>query len=222
MTIKNPALKARKQPVQARSEQTLTVIFDATVQVLLRHGYAHLTTTRIAERAGVSVGSLYQYFPNKQSLLAAVLGRHLDQIAEAMESACIAGKGQNAITIAHLLVDAFVDAKTNQIALSRALYLLPAELGRDEQAAQTTARCAKAIGTLLATHRDDIVEEPMAVFVVTTCLIGPVQALLSVEEPEAEKIAALRVQLKQLLSGYLKGLLNEPLNGDDLHPTTDS
>ena len=58
------ALKPRKTPRQARSAATVEAIFEATIQVLLVDGYAGLTTTRVAGRAGVSVGTMYQYFPH--------------------------------------------------------------------------------------------------------------------------------------------------------------
>ena len=60
---------------------------EATIQVLLTHGPDRLTTTRVAERAGVSVGTLYQYYPNKRSLLFAVLEDHLKKVSAAVERA---------------------------------------------------------------------------------------------------------------------------------------
>jgi AcrR family transcriptional regulator len=71
-------LKPRKTPAQARSKATVEAILVAAAQVLRRHGYATTTTDRIAERAGVSVGSLYQYFPNKDAILVALTERHID------------------------------------------------------------------------------------------------------------------------------------------------
>ncbi len=71
------AFKPRKRPVQARSEATVEALFEASIQVLLAVGYRKFTTTRVAERAGVSVGSLYQYFPNRQALVTAVVERYL-------------------------------------------------------------------------------------------------------------------------------------------------
>lgn len=62
-------LAPRKSPVQARSTTSVNAILEATVQVLLEVGKERLTTTRVAHRAGVSVGTLYQYFPNKSALL---------------------------------------------------------------------------------------------------------------------------------------------------------
>lgn len=72
-------LKPRKRPLQARSKATVDAILSAAAQVLKRKGYAAATTDRIAERAGVSVGSLYQYFPNKDAILVALAERHIDE-----------------------------------------------------------------------------------------------------------------------------------------------
>ncbi|MGF6308456.1 AcrR family transcriptional regulator [Bradyrhizobium sp. i1.8.4] len=63
------SISSRKQPQQARSTGLVAAILDAAVQVLTKEGAQRFTTARVAERAGVSVGSLYQYFPNKASIL---------------------------------------------------------------------------------------------------------------------------------------------------------
>jgi AcrR family transcriptional regulator len=86
-------LEPRKSPVQARSVASVEAILDATLQVLLSVGRVRLTTTRVAARAGVSVGTLYQYFPNKGALLQAVLRRHLDEVTEAVERVCVSQAG---------------------------------------------------------------------------------------------------------------------------------
>jgi AcrR family transcriptional regulator len=65
----NPQISSRKQPKQARSTELVAVILEAALQVLAEEGAHRFTTTRVAERAGVSVGSLYQYFPNKAAIL---------------------------------------------------------------------------------------------------------------------------------------------------------
>ncbi len=65
----SPRICSRKQPRQARSAELVAAVLDAAAQVLARDGAARFTTARVAERAGVSVGSLYQYFPNKAAIL---------------------------------------------------------------------------------------------------------------------------------------------------------
>jgi AcrR family transcriptional regulator len=70
MTVaRSAAIASRKQPRQARSNQLVDAVLDAAVQVLMKEGANRFTTARVAERAGVSVGSLYQYFPNKAAIL---------------------------------------------------------------------------------------------------------------------------------------------------------
>ncbi|MEQ8700898.1 MAG: TetR/AcrR family transcriptional regulator, partial [Bauldia litoralis] len=86
-------LKPRKRPRQARATVTLDAIIEATIQVLLSDGLHRLTTTRVAERAGVSVGTMYQYFPHKQALLYALNERYLDIVAGKVETACQAFRG---------------------------------------------------------------------------------------------------------------------------------
>jgi AcrR family transcriptional regulator len=77
-------LEPRKSPVRARSVASVEAILDASIQVLLKVGKERLTTTRVALRAGVLVGTLYQYFPNKSALLQAALKRHLTDVTEAV------------------------------------------------------------------------------------------------------------------------------------------
>ena len=69
-------MEARNQPRQRRSRATVEAVLAAAAQVFEAHGYAAGTTNRIAERAGVSIGTLYQYFPNKEALAVALLERH--------------------------------------------------------------------------------------------------------------------------------------------------
>lgn len=69
----------RRIPSQARAGETIRIIFEATAQVLDEHGEAALTTNRIAERAGVSVGTLYQYFDSKEAIVLAMLAREREQ-----------------------------------------------------------------------------------------------------------------------------------------------
>jgi AcrR family transcriptional regulator len=76
----------RKLPKQDRSRITVEAILEATTHILTEEGYDKASTNRIAERAGISIGSLYQYFPNKESLMAALMEQHSNEIAELVES----------------------------------------------------------------------------------------------------------------------------------------
>jgi AcrR family transcriptional regulator len=81
---RNAPISARKQPKQARSAELVTAILDAAAQVLAREGVQRFTTARVAEKAGVSVGSLYQYFPNKAAILFRLQSDEWRQTSELM------------------------------------------------------------------------------------------------------------------------------------------
>ena len=86
---------------------TVDAILEATIQVLLQSGKTRLTTTRVAYRAGVSVGTLYQYFPNKSALLQAALSRHLHEVTEAVEQVCREQRGKPLARMATALISEF-------------------------------------------------------------------------------------------------------------------
>src|SRR5581483_874384 len=80
----------RKKPKQERSQATVDAILVATARVLCETGYDRASTNRIALAAGVSVGSLYQYFPSKEALVAALVERHVDQMNDLLASKIVA------------------------------------------------------------------------------------------------------------------------------------
>src|SRR6516225_9848639 len=77
----------RRSPKQARARETVEVIFDATARILLREGRAALNTNHIAERAGISIGSLYEYFPNKVAILVAMARREIVRVTASVTRA---------------------------------------------------------------------------------------------------------------------------------------
>jgi AcrR family transcriptional regulator len=77
-----PLTKPRKNASQERSRATVDALLEATARILVKEGFDKASTNRIAEVAGVSVGSLYQYFPSKEALVAAVIERHQQQIMQ--------------------------------------------------------------------------------------------------------------------------------------------
>src|SRR6185437_1910622 len=79
----------RKLASQERSRQTVNSILEATTRVLIKDGYDRASTNKIAAVAGVSVGSLYQYFPSKEALVAAVSERHSQEVLELMRTTLV-------------------------------------------------------------------------------------------------------------------------------------
>ncbi len=144
-------LEPRKTPQQSRSVATVEAIHDATIQVLLKDGPDRLTTVRVAERAGVSVGTLYQYFPNKQALLFAVLERHLLGTAKAIEDACAANHFQPLEVMMDEVVNRFIDAKLADRDTSVALYRIAAEAGGNLILERTRRRYETAMTAMLQT-----------------------------------------------------------------------
>ena len=77
----------RKEPSQERSRATVDAVIHAAARILSDHGWAGFTTNRVAETAGVSIGSLYQYFPDKQAIYMALHERHVDEVRAAITQA---------------------------------------------------------------------------------------------------------------------------------------
>src|SRR5579862_2660732 len=83
---RRPRTTPRKKPRQERSLATVDAILDATARVLCTTGYDRASTNRVAMAAGVSVGSLYQYFPSKEALVAALVDRHVEQMTSLVKA----------------------------------------------------------------------------------------------------------------------------------------
>lgn len=139
--------KARKTPRQARSGRTVGAILDAGAQVFVRRGYDGTTTARIAERAGVSVGSLYQYFPNKDAVLLALAERHVGESHATLGRALDELEARAAPTldeIVRALVRALIEAHAASPALHRLLSDHVPRLSRLESAKDASDRALLA------------------------------------------------------------------------------
>ncbi|KRQ03627.1 TetR/AcrR family transcriptional regulator [Bradyrhizobium manausense] len=86
---RKPPTKPRKSASQQRSRATVDALVEATARILVKDGFEKTSTNRIAEIAGVSIGSLYQYFPSKEALVAAVIDRHNEEIMAIVRAALI-------------------------------------------------------------------------------------------------------------------------------------
>ena len=148
------AFEPRKTPVQARATVTVEAISEAAIQVLLSQGAERLTTTRVADRAGVSVGTLYQYFPNKQSLLFAVLEDHLEKVTQDVEAACESARQKALAEMIKEVVEAFVDVKIARADISVALYKIAPDVGGQTLVKRATQRMRKAIVRMLESAPD--------------------------------------------------------------------
>ena len=107
---KKAAKRSVRAPRQKRSRAMVEVIVEATWKVLAEEGYAMASTNRIAERAGISIGSLYQYFPNKDAVVAAVQRRHHAELGAIMAAAFAEAAGQPLEAAIRRLVRASLEA----------------------------------------------------------------------------------------------------------------
>ena len=164
MTERSAAtLSPRKIPVQARSAASVDAILEATLQVLIEVGKERLTTTRVAQRAGVSVGTLYQYFPNKSALLQATLRRHFDTVLAAVERVCREQAGKTLEEMASALIHAFLVAKMRDGRSSVALYAVGSDVEGAKLVRALEARANKAIVAMLATSSEPLNKDPQVV-----------------------------------------------------------
>ncbi|RUU13738.1 TetR/AcrR family transcriptional regulator [Mesorhizobium sp. USDA-HM6] len=198
-----PPLTPRKSPRQGRAIATVEAIFEATIQVLLSDGPLRVNTTRVARRAGVSAGTLYQYFPNKQALLFAVLERHLATLATAIENACDENVHAGAETIAQAVVKAYLQAQMAQAEVSPALYRIALELDAGELIGVAARRSARAIEAVLSSVSDGSVADPSLVAqTLTAALYGTVPAFCHRVLTPTDGIEAER-QLTIMFRSYL-------------------
>jgi AcrR family transcriptional regulator len=197
------AFEARKTPIQARSAVTVEAISEATIQVLLTHGAERFTTTRVAARAGVSVGTLYQYYPNKQALLFAVLENHMNHVAETVEVACENARHKPLAEMIREMVEAFVDAKMERADISGALYRVSANVGGPALIKRIGERLRKAVEAMLQTAPD--AKLPPDKFAIDTMLAAMAGAMRSLLEagPSPGAVRKLREQLVLLCQSYM-------------------
>jgi AcrR family transcriptional regulator len=167
----HPPISSRRQPRQARSTGLVASVLDAAVQVLAKEGAARFTTARVAERAGVSVGSLYQYFPNKAAILFRLQSDEWRQTTEMLR--CLledAGRPppERLRTLVHVFIRSECDEAGIRVALSDA-----APLYRDAPEAREAA--ASACRAVRAFMREALPDAPeptrlLAADLVTTTL----------------------------------------------------
>lgn len=196
-------LQRRKSPRQARSAATVEAIYTATIQVLLAQGVSRLTTTRVAARAGVSVGTMYQYYPHKQALLFAVVERQLEMITAAMLAAAERLEGREISAVAEGVALAWLEAKTSDIIASRAIYGIAAEFDLGEVMQRAMARMMEVIkGLLLAAPDAQFADPDSTAFMLAALLGGSVRVVME-SDASGEDLARLRRELPRACHAYL-------------------
>jgi AcrR family transcriptional regulator len=196
-------LEPRKSPVQARSTASVDAILEATIQVLLSDGKERLTTTKVALRAGVSVGTLYQYFPNKSSLLQAVLRRHMDKVTDAIEVVCKEQKGKTLREMATALITAFLEAKMRDVKTSVALYSVSSDVDGARIVQQVGVRSNRAIVRMLASAREPLTTDlQIVVSMLQGMMVGVSRRILESGAPE-KQAEALHSELIFVACAYL-------------------
>lgn len=211
-------LEPRKRPSQSRSRDTVAAILDAAAQVFAKSGYAAATTNHIARRAGVSIGSLYEYFPGKDALLVALTERHVDEAERELtvELRALAGSALPLERVVERLVRAMVDLHARDPGLHRVLFEqapLPAHLRA--RIAGLEEAMARAVAQLLVRHgiaaADATTAARMGVQVMESLTHRLV--LHEVVESGREAKAAAERQVREitlLLTGYLEGKRLQP------------
>ena len=121
MKTRNPGRSRRRKPKQRRAQLTVEAILDAVIRILKREGFGAITTNRLAEVAGVSIGSVSQYFPDKQAIFVALHGRHISEIDHLIQGALVEHASSSLDAMVRGLVDAMIDAHTNDTELYQLL-----------------------------------------------------------------------------------------------------
>lgn len=150
-------LDPRKTPQQSRSQVTCDAILEAAARILETGGAEHLTTNHVAERAGVSVGSLYQYFPGKQAIIAGLIRQMRQDMLVDFQEAADAARGRDLAVVLDALIAASLRHHLHRPALAEALERAEADLRLDDEIQALKTRMNALI---VAALRERGVEEP--------------------------------------------------------------
>ena len=146
----------RKRPRQERSKATVETILAATARVLVKKGFDGLTTNAVAEAAGVSIGSLYQYFPSKEALVAALIEQHIEQMNAAILNELTRVAQLPMAQAVRAVIELTIRAHSIEPELHRVLTEQVPRVGRLARLAEADAICRRMVAGILAARRDEL------------------------------------------------------------------
>ena len=194
--------RARKQPTQDRAAKTRQRILDAAAHVFADYGYAAGTTNRIAEQAGLSIGSLYQYFPNKDAVLRALMDAHVEAGARLLTERLSGGLPERMDDTLRVFVRATIDNHRDNPRLHRVLFeeapRAPEFLTRLHELEQLTV---DATAQLLERHPDVHAGGRLSARIVVATIESLVHRLIT--SPDPVDTQQLEDEIVSLLTGYL-------------------
>ncbi|HEX5754607.1 MAG TPA: TetR/AcrR family transcriptional regulator [Archangium sp.] len=195
----------RKRPLQERSKATVETILEAAAHVLVTSGYEGTTTKAVAERAGVSIGSLYQYFPSKEALVAMLLERVHQRALAVLADKLVPHPITDLELEVRELVRVLVEFHGENPRLQRVLLEQAPRLGPLQAVQEIEARVESLVQTVLAQNLE--LEKPrnlgLVVFIIIRALRSAVWATV-VERPELMGTPELVEELSKLVLGYLR------------------
>jgi AcrR family transcriptional regulator len=205
---RRPPTRPRKAASQARSRATVEALIEATARILVREGFDRASTNRIAQAAGVSVGSLYQYFPSKEALVAAVIERHSRDLLAVVRGALAEVADQPLEAGARRLVAAAIAAHRVDAKLHRVLAEQIPRIGALEDVEVFNRENYAVFRSYLEAHRDEIraLDLDLAAFMCVTT-IEAVTHTAVLRRPDilsGEAAGALVDEATRLLMGYLR------------------
>lgn len=195
----------RKSPRQERSRATVDSIVEATARVLIRDGYDALSTNRVARESGVSVGSLYQYFPGKEALVAAVMERHAARMQEGIVSRMQeAPPAAGAEEVATGLIRAMLQAQMAEPRLHRALVEEVPRIGALRRLHELYGNYERLVEAWLVEHADriEVKDARMAAFVLVSAVEGLVNRA-TLDRPDLLDGGALEEHILRIVLAYV-------------------
>jgi AcrR family transcriptional regulator len=196
-------LLPKKTPRQDRSRATVEALLEATTDILAREGYAKLTTNRIAERAGVNIASLYQYFPGKQAILAELRRRHGDRERAGLRRVLAESRDGDFESTIRTLVSLGVAGHAREPKLHQALTEeLPPLRPRDVE--EIDAPLFEAMRRFLRGAGVDVRDLDLTLWMMST-VGGAVLHRAAVDRPGDLSSGAITEELVRLLCRYLRG-----------------